>query len=67
MLEVEGVCEGEILSAPRGAGGFGYDPVFFVPEAGLSFAEMDPELKCRLGHRGRALEALLPGLRERLS
>jgi XTP/dITP diphosphohydrolase len=66
VLEVEGVCEGEILSAPRGAGGFDYDPVFFVPEAGLSFAEMDPDLKRRLGHRGRALEALLPGLRERL-
>ncbi len=61
-LEVEGVCEGEILDAPRGEGGFGYDPVFLVPEAGLTFAEMEPALKRRLSHRGRALEALLPRL-----
>ncbi len=66
VLEVEGVCEGEILEAPRGGGGFGYDPVFYLPEVGLSFAEMDPALKRRLGHRGRALEALLPGLRRLL-
>lgn len=63
VLEVEGVCTGEILNAPCGEGGFGYDPVFLVPEAGLSFAQMPPELKRRLGHRGRALEALLPPLR----
>ncbi|MFM7676434.1 MAG: RdgB/HAM1 family non-canonical purine NTP pyrophosphatase [Synechococcus sp.] len=62
VLEVEGVCEGEILPAPRGAGGFGYDPVFLVPELGLSFAEMDPDQKRRCGHRGRALAALLPRL-----
>jgi XTP/dITP diphosphohydrolase len=66
VLEVEGVCEGEILEAPRGRGGFGYDPVFYLPEVGLSFAEMDPALKRRLGHRGRALEALLPRLRRLL-
>jgi XTP/dITP diphosphohydrolase len=63
VLEVEGHCPGEILEAPRGDGGFGYDPIFWVPEAGLTFAEMDPELKRRLGHRGRALDALLPRLR----
>ncbi len=62
VLEVEGVCTGEILNAPCGEGGFGYDPVFLVPETGLSFAQMSPELKRRLGHRGRALEALLPPL-----
>lgn len=66
VLEVEGRCPGRILEAPRGDGGFGYDPVFWVPEADLTFAEMDPELKRRLGHRGRALEALLPRLRELL-
>lgn len=66
VLEVEGHCPGEILEAPRGEGGFGYDPIFWVPEAGLSFAEMDPERKRRLGHRGRALGALLPRLRELL-
>ncbi|CAK6694330.1 MULTISPECIES: RdgB/HAM1 family non-canonical purine NTP pyrophosphatase [unclassified Synechococcus] len=62
VLEVEGVCTGEILKAPCGEGGFGYDPVFLVPETGLSFAQMTPELKRRVGHRGRALEALLPPL-----
>ncbi|MCT0223963.1 RdgB/HAM1 family non-canonical purine NTP pyrophosphatase [Synechococcus sp. CS-1328] len=62
VLEVEGVCEGEILPAPRGSGGFGYDPVFLVPELGLTFAEMVPEQKRQRGHRGRALAALLPRL-----
>ena len=62
VLAVEGVCPGEILTAPRGSGGFGYDPVFLVPEAGLTFAEMDLDTKRRLGHRGRALAALLPQL-----
>ncbi|NQV10044.1 MAG: RdgB/HAM1 family non-canonical purine NTP pyrophosphatase [Cyanobacteria bacterium] len=60
LLEVEGVCEGLILEQPRGAGGFGYDPVFLVPEVGLTFAEMQLDEKRRLGHRGRAFEALLP-------
>jgi XTP/dITP diphosphohydrolase len=63
VLEVEGHCPGEILETPRGDGGFGYDPIFWVPEAGRTFAEMDPDRKRRLGHRGRALDALLPRLR----
>jgi XTP/dITP diphosphohydrolase len=66
VLEVEGLCQGEILSAPRGDGGFGYDPVFLVPEAGLTFAEMGPARKKELGHRGRALAELLPRLEELL-
>ena len=57
-LEVEGSCPGLILEAPRGEGGFGYDPVFFVPEAGLTFAEMSHQQKAALGHRGRAFAAL---------
>ena len=65
-LEVEGHCPGEILETPRGSGGFGYDPVFLVPEIGLSFAEMDKATKARLGHRGRAFALLEPGLRELL-
>jgi len=66
LLEVEGHCPGEILETPRGSGGFGYDPVFLVPETGLSFAEMDKATKARLGHRGRAFALLEPGLRELL-
>jgi XTP/dITP diphosphohydrolase len=66
-LEVEGRCDGEILEAPRGGGGFGYDPVFFVPAEGLSYAEMDKELKGRIGHRGQAFAQLEPRLRELLS
>ena len=62
VLEVEGHCPGQILEAPRGEGGFGYDPVFFVPEAGLTFAEMPRGLKAELGHRGRAFALLKPQL-----
>ena len=65
-LVVEGRCEGRIIAAPRGVGGFGYDPVFLVPELGLTFAEMDKATKGRVGHRGRAFALLEPGLRELL-
>lgn len=64
--EVEGRCPGEILTAPRGEAGFGYDPVFLVPELGLTFAEMDRPSKARLGHRGRAWALLEPRLRRLL-
>jgi XTP/dITP diphosphohydrolase len=43
-LQSEGVCPGEILHTPRGNGGFGYDPIFYVPEKQMTFAEMTPEL-----------------------
>ncbi len=52
---VEGVVEGMITSAPRGTGGFGYDPLFFYPPLGRTFAELDPSEKNRVSHRGRAL------------
>jgi XTP/dITP diphosphohydrolase len=65
-LEVEGSCSGLILNEARGMGGFGYDPVFFVPDTGLTYAEMDKELKGRIGHRGRAFALLAPQLRELL-
>ena len=67
VLEVEGLCPGLILEAPRGEGGFGYDPVFFVPEAGLTFAEMPHSQKAELGHRGRAFTALKPQLQALLA
>lgn len=51
---VRGTCEGIIGREPRGAGGFGYDPLFIVPECGLTFAEMDLATKNRISHRGRA-------------
>lgn len=54
---VEGNCKGLICEVPRGKGGFGYDPVFFVPEYGCTFAEMDLELKNKISHRGQAFSA----------
>lgn len=57
-LICQGTWEGRILTAPRGTNGFGYDPVFFVPTEGCSAAELDPETKNRLSHRGQALRRL---------
>jgi XTP/dITP diphosphohydrolase len=54
----QGVWEGRILSRSRGSGGFGYDPVFWVPELGCSVAELSPVDKNRLSHRGLALQSL---------
>jgi XTP/dITP diphosphohydrolase len=56
--------EGEILTAPRGRGGFGYDPVFFLPALGKTFAEITPEEKNVYSHRGRAFRRLLGFLRD---
>lgn len=53
----EGVCPGEIIPEERGQGGFGYDPVFFLPELGRTMAELSMEEKNRLSHRARALFA----------
>ncbi len=58
-----GEVEGYILEAPRGEGGFGYDPLFYLPEAGKTFAEMSPEEKGRHSHRAKALRALLEAWR----
>ena len=55
----EGVAEGLILEAPRGTGGFGYDPLFFLPDLNHTMAEIDLETKLSISHRGRALQALL--------
>ena len=52
---VAGICEGRILSQRRGSGGFGYDPVFHIPEAGKTFAEMSLTEKQRISHRGHAM------------
>jgi XTP/dITP diphosphohydrolase len=63
-LVAEGSWEGRILHAPRGAAGYGYDPVFLDPENGLSAAELDPAIKNAVSHRGRALAALKARLPE---
>ena len=55
---VDGTCEGVILTEPRGRGGFGYDPVFFIPEVGKTMAEMSAEEKNALSHRGRAFRKM---------
>jgi len=55
---VYGECAGEITDAPRGAGGFGYDPVFLVAGMGLTMAELDPAEKNKISHRGNAMKKL---------
>ncbi len=60
----QGTWEGRIVTEPRGSGGFGYDPVFWVAERGCTSAELAPEEKNRLSHRGQALLKLLTALRE---
>lgn len=55
---VRGEVTGLISPVSRGTNGFGYDPIFFLPERGLSMAELDPEEKNRISHRGQALQRL---------
>lgn len=55
--------EGTIIDTPRGAGGFGYDPIFELPARGLTAAELSPDEKNRISHRGKALEELVRQLR----
>ncbi len=57
-FHTEGVCEGVIQTAPSGEGGFGYDPVFFLPEQGCTMAELSFEAKNRISHRARAAQAM---------
>jgi XTP/dITP diphosphohydrolase len=61
-LQAQGICRGEILTAPRGTAGFGYDPIFYVPDRQMTFAEMPPQLKHQISHRGQAFKALIPQL-----
>ncbi|MDX1412990.1 MAG: RdgB/HAM1 family non-canonical purine NTP pyrophosphatase [Candidatus Promineifilaceae bacterium] len=62
-----GICEGAIAKEPRGIGGFGYDPVFLLPEYGLTMAQLDPSDKHAISHRGRALKAIEPLVQQILS
>lgn len=61
-LICQGTWEGRILTAPHGEGGFGYDPIFYVPTHGCSSAELPAEEKNRLSHRGQALRKLAEAL-----
>ena len=62
-LLAEGIWRGEVVLEPRGSGGFGYDPYFFLPELGKTAAELPMELKNRISHRGKALACLLERMR----
>ena len=61
-ISADGVCEGLILDAPRGSGGFGYDPLFLFPELNQTFAELGSGSKSDLSHRARAMRAIKPRL-----
>jgi XTP/dITP diphosphohydrolase len=62
ILTAEGGVEGRIAMKPRGAGGFGYDPLFYLPELNKTMAEIDLAIKSTLSHRGRALQILFEKL-----
>lgn len=66
VLTARGECPGTIAFAPMGEGGFGYDPVFFLPKLKKTFAQLSPEEKNAVSHRGRALEAFQAKLEEYL-
>ncbi len=67
LAEAEGKIEGVIIDPPRGNNGFGYDPHFLVPSLGKTTAEISPEHKNRISHRGNALRAIRPAIEECLS
>jgi XTP/dITP diphosphohydrolase len=62
IATADGTAEGLILDAPRGSGGFGYDPLFYSPELGMTFAEAGTGSKSHLSHRARAMQAIRPAL-----
>lgn len=64
ICRAEGTCEGQIAHAASGDHGFGYDPIFFLPEHGCTMAELDASAKNEISHRGRAMAAIAPLLRD---
>jgi XTP/dITP diphosphohydrolase len=66
LYRTEGVCEGLIAFEPAGQGGFGYDPVFYLPDHGCTMAQLPQAQKNRISHRARAIEAAMPTLRRLL-
>jgi XTP/dITP diphosphohydrolase len=67
VLTAEGDCHGAIAFAPMGDGGFGYDPVFLVPSLRKTFAQLTPEEKNAISHRGNALRTFAAELKEYLT
>jgi XTP/dITP diphosphohydrolase len=67
LFTADGTVEGEILAVPRGDQGFGYDPLFFLPDLDRTMAEIDLATKHRISHRGRALRSLLAKMEQGLS
>ena len=65
-VTVRGECEGELLHENHGAGGFGYDPLFYVSEYECTFGELAPEVKNRISHRARALGRLRDVLKDKI-
>lgn len=63
----QGTCEGEILDAPRGTSGFGYDPLFYVPSLGRTMAELAMDEKNRISHRGQAMRRMADIVRHALA
>ncbi len=63
VITADGTCEGTILDAPRGSGGFGYDPLFLVAGTESTMAELDHDAKNAVSHRGKAMQAMEPRLR----
>ena len=67
VIAEEGVIEGTILTERRGSGGFGYDPIFYIPEKGKTFAELDHDEKNAISHRGQAFSRLYKSLKRQLA
>lgn len=64
VLTEEAICPGEIIPIERGAGGFGYDPIFLLAESGSTMAELDMDRKNQLSHRGQAVRKMVPHIKE---
>lgn len=67
VITAEGTVEGVIATEPRGTHGFGYDPIFYLPELGVTMAQLPPAVKNRISHRARAAQAIKPLLRDLLA
>ena len=67
VLTAQGKCSGRITFSPAGTFGFGYDPIFYIPQHGCTMAQLSPEIKDRISHRGRAVRALSPVISELLA